>query len=70
MKALKIWSILLGIAAIALYVIGAATGIFNRGLGLLSYGTSPLALVLLTGCIFCALLCITCLLVLSALRKK
>jgi len=70
MKLLKLWSVFLGILAVALYVIGGISGIFNRGMGLLFWGTSAEALILMAVIVNCILLCITCAIVFSSLNKK
>ncbi len=70
MKLLKLWSAFLGILAVTLYIIGGVSGTFNRGMGLLFWGTSAEALILLAVIVNCILLCITCVIVSSSLNKQ
>ena len=70
MKLLKIWGWFLLACAVPLYGIGAFTGEFNRAIGLLFWGTSMEAMLLLVSSIFCLLLSVTVLLVVNGITKK
>jgi len=70
MKMLKIWRWFLLTCAVVLYGIGVFTGEFNRSIGLLFWGTSMGAMLLLVSAAFCLLLSVTVFLVANSLTKK
>lgn len=70
MKLLKIWGWFLLACAVVLYGIGVFTGEFNRAIGLLFWGTSMEAMLLLVTAVFCLLLSVTVFLVANSLTKK
>ena len=70
MKLLKIWGCFLLTCAVVLYGIGVFTGEFIRAIGLLFWGTSMEAMLLLVTAVFCLLLSVTVFLVANSLTKK
>lgn len=68
MRALKVWIVVLIMLGIGSYLIGLISGEFNHFNGLLFYGSSNVAIVLLLICLFCLLLAISLVLILRAIK--
>jgi hypothetical protein len=69
MKALKIWSVFVLAVAIALYLIGIFSGEFSKFNGLLFWGHSLTAILLIVGSVFCLLLFISLIMVIKAIKS-
>ena len=70
MKALKVWTWIVALLGIGCYIGGFVSGEFHHGYGLLTYGTSDIAIALLLVCLFCLLLAVSLVFVIHAISSQ